>query len=228
MSYSFAGLLAIIIHLVINVRIFSKRTGALLPEERNYRAFLYSVIAYYITDTLWGVLYEQGLSLLVFIDTEIYFFVMAISVLLWIKYVLCYLHDKSLFGKILTYIGNALFVFQVIAITANLFYPILFYFDKNGEYHAESIRYIAFIIQVLMYIMISIYTFYISLKADKQIKNRYRTIGAFGLSMIFSIVLQIIYTLLPMYSVGYLVGCCVLHVFVLEEEKMNIDSHMMC
>lgn len=71
MSYSFAGLLAIIIHLVINVRIFSKRTGALLPEERNYRAFLYSVIAYYITDTLWGVLYEQGLSLLVFIVTEI-------------------------------------------------------------------------------------------------------------------------------------------------------------
>ena len=219
MSYSFAGLLAIIIHLVINVRIFSKRTGALLPEERNYRAFLYSVIAYYITDALWGVLYEQGLSLLVFIDTEIYFFVMAISVLLWIKYVLCYLRDKSLFGKILTYIGNALFVFQVIAITANLFYPILFYFDKNGEYHAEPIRYIAFIIQILMYIMISIYTFYISSKIDKQIKNRYRTIGAFGLSMIFSIALQIIYPLLPMYSVGYLLGCCVLHIFVLEEEK---------
>ncbi|MCR4667143.1 MAG: hypothetical protein K5657_07600, partial [Desulfovibrio sp.] len=67
MSYSFAGLLAIIIHSIINSNILYKRTFDLLPEERMYRLFLFSVIVYHASDSLLGIFYEQKMFIPLFI-----------------------------------------------------------------------------------------------------------------------------------------------------------------
>ncbi|MBO4335537.1 MAG: bifunctional diguanylate cyclase/phosphodiesterase, partial [Desulfovibrio sp.] len=191
----------------------------LLPEERSYRLFLYSVIVYHASDALWGILYEHNLRILVFIDTEIYFAVMAIALWLWTKFILKYLRECSRFTTAINYAGIIFCAVQLICVIANIFVPIFFYFDADGEYHSSYLRYFSFIIQVAMLSPLSAYSLFIAKKTAGQAKLRYRTIGLFGLSMDAAIGIQIFYPLLPIYSIGLLLGCCVLHTFVLEDAK---------
>ncbi len=219
MSYSLAGLLAIAIHLIINSNILFNNRWTLLPEERSYRLFLFSVVAYHATDALWGVLYEQKLLVPVFIDTEIYFAAMAVAVLLWTRFALNYLRKKNLFSALLNYAGRFFCAFQLIGVSINVFAPVFFYFDENHEYHSLILRSVSLVAQVALFLASSLYTLREAARTQGREKIRYRTIGIFGLSMSVAITVQYYYPLLPLYSIGYLLGCCVLHTFVLEDAK---------
>lgn len=48
---------------------------------------------------------------------------------------------------------------------------------------------------------------------------RHLTIGLFGIAMIILIALQVFYPLMPFYAMGYMLGTCLLHSFVMEDEK---------
>ena len=219
MSYSFAGLLAIIIVLISNSNILYNNRWVLLPEERSYRLFLFSVIIYLATDALWGVSYEQKLRIPFIVISEIWYAIIAATVFLWTKFVLSYLRINNKFSTILNYTGIVFCVFQILADVANIFTPIFFYINDSAEYHALPIRAASFIIQELIFFGTSIYTLYVTVKTHGQILKRYVTIGLFGLAMIVAIAFQLMYPELPAYTVGYLVGCCVLHTFVLEDAK---------
>ena len=103
--------------------------------------------------------------------------------------------------------------------SVNFFYPILFYFDESGVYNAGKVRYINLFIQILLFLMISAYTLFISLKKKSRRGRRYRTIGFYCVAMTIFIFAQIFYPLLPLYAIGYLLGTCIIHTFVLEDEK---------
>ena len=98
MTYSIIGILAAIV-LVITNRDVLRLTGR--PESvqilRKYRSFLFSVLAYYITDALWGILDAWRLTDLQFLDTTLYFAAMAVLVLLWTQYVIAYLEGNTSF-----------------------------------------------------------------------------------------------------------------------------------
>ena len=59
MYYSSIGILALIVHLIINFEAMrpNKRTAS-TPSRSRYRAFLLSVILYYVADLSWGFAYE--------------------------------------------------------------------------------------------------------------------------------------------------------------------------
>ena len=226
MTYSLVGILAICVHIIINIGIFRKNGESNFPAQRDYCYFLYSVIAYHATDALWGFLYEWRLAGLLYVDTALYFVMMALSVLLWTAFVIRYLEREDLldqrsdkFGKALTYAGRGFFAFQIIALAVNFFRPVLFSIDRDGEYHAEVTRYMAFALQMLMFLMTAVYTFIVSDAETETMKRRHFTIGAFGVAMLCAIGVQLSYPLLPMYSIGYLLGGCLLHTFVVEDEK---------
>ena len=109
MSYAFAGLLAIIIILISNYNILYNTRWVLLPEERSYRLFLFSVITYLVVDMLWGFSYEKKLLTTLFLVSEIWFASIAVTVLLWIKFVLSYLRINNVFSTILNYSGIIFF-----------------------------------------------------------------------------------------------------------------------
>ena len=226
MAYSMAGALAAMVHCIININILRRGGGAHLPAQDDYRRFLFSVIAYHVTDALWGVFYAGGIAPLLYADTVLYFAAMALSVLLWTTFVIRYLGTDSLIGKregkfalALHCAGQGFFVFQMAALVVNFFHPIFFSVYPNGAYRAEPVRYAAFTLQMLMFLMTSIYTFSVSDKATGFMNHRHFSIGLFGFTMIFSIAIQLYFPLLPMYSAGCLLGCCILHVFVVEDEK---------
>ena len=220
MTYSIIGILAIIVLIITNRDALWITGGAKATYiQRIYRGFLLSVASYYITDALWGILDAHHLTTLLFIDTTLYFAAMAAGVLLWTQYVIAYLESGTSFDAMLRYTGWSFFIFEIIVIVLNIFFPVMFWFDENGGYHAASMRHVTLAVQILMFLLTSFYTFRITLRAEGKIRRRNLTIGLFGVAMFALIILQIIYPLWPFYAMGYMVGTCLLHSFVMEDEK---------
>ena len=151
MTYSIIGILAAIILVIINRDVLWKADGeALTSTQKSYRYFLYGVMAYYITDLLWGILESHNLTAVLYADTVVHFIAMAAAVMLWTRYVIAYLEEKNRFGTILYYAGKMFLVLQIIFITVNLFHPVMFWFDETGAYHAGVFRYVALAIQIIL------------------------------------------------------------------------------
>lgn len=219
MLYSSAGLLALVIHLIINYDILRKNGKERFSGYHYYRHFLIAVMAYYVTDICWGLLYDRHLITLTFLDTALYFIAMACSILFWTQYVVDYLKEEKFFGTLLLSVGKLLFGFQIVVVVVNFFRPVLYSFDASGVYHAEKARYITIVVQVGMFLITSVYALIVSFRREGAIKFRHLTIGLSSLAMIVFTYFQVWYPLLPMYAIGCLLACCVLHSFVLENEK---------
>ncbi|MBR2697093.1 MAG: EAL domain-containing protein [Clostridia bacterium] len=220
MLYSSAGLLALIIHLIINQDMLTNARGTkAIPARRSYRAFLIAVTVYYGTDILWGLFYGQHLVALTFADTALYFIAMAFSVILWTRYVIKYLKKDSLFGRILTWTGRIIFAFQVLMVCVNFFAPVLYAFDADGVYHAGKARYVTLVMQIAMYLMTAVHALSFAGDGRGTMKLRHRTVGLFSAAMAGFVTAQALFPLLPLYAIGCLLGSCLLHSFVMENEK---------
>ena len=218
MTYSIIGILASII-LLINNRDILWRDKTLSETQRSYRRFLMGVLSYYITDLLWGILEEHGLTALLYADTAVHFAAMAGAVMLWTQYVTTYLSGKSRFEGMLRKAGQVFFGFELVVIVMNFFQPVLFWFDGDGAYHAGVLRFVTLAIQILLFLLTSVYTLRISAQSEGVVRHRHLTVGLFGIAMTVLIGIQVFYPLMPFYAMGYMLGTCVLHSFVLEDEK---------
>lgn len=220
MSYSGASILGLIIHLMINYDVLGEGRGSSpIPARRAYRAFSLSVIAYFITDILWGFLYERQMMRLVYADTALYFIAMAFTILLWTQFAIAYLDRDNRFARLLDIAGKLNFAFQIVVVLLNFFTPILFSFDENNVYHPLIARYITLAAQIAMFLMTAVYAFGVALKSKGTKRFRHRTVGIFSMTMAVFDLLQTLYSLLPMYAIGCILGGCLLHSFVLENEK---------
>ena len=221
MSYSSVAFLCLIIFFIINYNIIMKRRDDLyekIPAIKNYRDFLIAVLVFFVTDAIWGVLEEADLRVLLFADTTIFFCIMALTVFLWSRCILAYLNEVTKMMKFVNFTGWFVFFGQCIVVLINIFLPIMFYIDENGDYHACPVRYVSMVVQILMYLMTTAYMFYTTLKSKKiKLKISHMTIGLFGLVMTIFITLQALYPMLPLYSIGYIIGTCLLFTFVLED-----------
>jgi len=217
MTYSLVGIIAILVHLIVNLDIFFRiRNKKPFMGQKYYLIFLLSVIAYHITDVLWGFLWEAKLYIPLFVDTVIYFLTMASSILAWGYFVYKFLGSKN---KRMVFIGSGVFIIQILIIALNFEFPILFTISKECEYKAEVARYVILIIQMMMYLALAAVTFYESKKKDNELRRRYLIVAIFSIFMLIAILLQALFPLIPMYSYGYLFGICILHTLVVEDEK---------
>ncbi|MBQ3429557.1 MAG: response regulator [Mogibacterium sp.] len=220
MTYSIIGILAAIILLIINRDVLWASDGKTLSKtEKNYRRFLRGIMAYLITDMLWGILDANHLITANIINTSIHFIAMAAAVMLWTRYVISYLEKKNLFGSILYYSGSIFLGLVILAVIVNIFRPVIFSFDENGTYSAGIARYLILAVQIVLFLLTSVYTLNITTKTEGKEKRRHMTIGLFGVAMTAFILVQVFYPLLPFYAMGYMLGTCVLHSFVVEDEK---------
>ena len=227
MSYASIGLISLIILIINNFDVLRELSrGIIIPVHAVYRRFLYSVVAYFLVDSLWGLFYDLKITFIAYIITIIYFLIMALSVFLWTRYVIASLGRDTFFQKLLSYIGWGFLIFEIIILVINLFVPIAFWFDEKGEYHASTARYVNFIIQIFMFLITAIHMSMAALKTSGSLRFRHRTIGAFSVGMCVFVLAQAQYPLMPLYSVGYLIGTCLLHAFVLEDEKQEYQREL--
>ena len=229
MSYSTTGLLALLVHVIVNydvIRNAHYRKGT--PAADAYRGLILAVLVFYLTDILWGIFYDARLVVLTTADTVLYFVAMAATVFLWTRYVFLYL---KLNGKLMQFLSIAGWMFLILfslVLFLNIFAPLMFWFDPAGNYHAGMMRYILLGLQVLLFLSTAVYVFVASRKAEKSVKRHYKAIGSFGLTMTVMVVLQVFFSLLPLYSMGCLLSVCILHTFVVgdmkEDRRMELEE----
>ncbi len=222
MFYSVIGLLALVLHCIINIEfLLPGNTSKLSPEMRSYRVFFCSVLVFYVSDILWGTLSALGIRPLAYIDTMLFFLSMVWSVLLWTKFVIEYLKRNNRFTQLLTYGAWAIVTFEVVALLINFIAPIVFSYDENGVYHTGFGRIITLISQVILYLFT---TFYSMMEAHRQeegiAKMNHASIGISGLIMAAFIFFQALEPNVPFYTMGCIIAGCIIHTFVVQGEKL--------
>ena len=111
MYYSSFGILAIIHHMILNYNVLRKgKEESSDKASYHYRLFLNALLVFYAADLLWGFLVESGIRLLAYADTWLFFATMALSVLLWTRYVVAFLDKKGIRSTSFLAAGRAILV----------------------------------------------------------------------------------------------------------------------
>ncbi len=231
MSYSIIGLLALIINLIINresLKIVRERENERRAVSR-YRHFLAAANCYFVTDILWGFLYErrelEAVFPFLFLDCELYFLFMFLTMTAWVRYVLSYWNQGGLRGKILLGAVWSMFALALVCLAINFFHPCIFSFDERRDYVTAPGRHIAFVLQIVLYVAASIYTLYAGRKLIGGQKSRHVAVGLTCLVMEFFSVWQILQPQYPIYAMGLAVGICVIHSFVEARERKEKEMY---
>ena len=229
MSYTTFTVIALVIHFIISFDIFrSKVVNERLPAIKPYKIFLISIAIFYIADILWGVFDRYHLATALYIDTVFYFVTMGATILFWTRYIVRLLEKRKVIVRIFEYIGFAFFAAQMILLILNIPFPILFRVDPNtAVYESYLSRNIMLWFQIGMYLLIAIYTFIYVFKSDAEFKRRNLAISVFSITTAVFIFVQLFDPFQPYYSMGMLVGVCILSSFVVndirEEYKVALD-----
>ena len=222
MYYSTIGLLAVLVLFIVNQDILlHPQVSYNKPVWKVYRRFLFAVLIYYIVDILWGILEDQKLTAALFVDTTIYFVAMAVGIAFWAEYTVSYLEEKNAYGRFLIHVGRAIAIIITILVVVNIFTPVLFTIDKACVYHDLATRDVMLACQILMLLTISVYAFVSMLRTDKSSgkRQRFRILASFGMIMGLFLFIQLFFPYLPVYSIAYMLGTCMLHSFVAIDEK---------
>ncbi|MBP5445180.1 MAG: GGDEF domain-containing protein [Acholeplasmatales bacterium] len=232
MSYAMVGFVALFVVLIINSDIiFIRDETSNIKHIKAYRCFLYSVMFFCFFDGMWGVLEEVNSVIAIFIDTSLFFAAMAISVLFWANYVNKYVAAKTKMNRFwntfLTVTSFVIFTYTMVIVIINIFpnTRILFDFGKEAAEHDQNgydpniCRYILFGLQAAMFLLTSIVAFYNGFKVKANLKHRHFAISGFGIVMSLAILAQIFFPFIALYSIGLVLGICVIHTFVVASEK---------
>lgn len=224
MYYASFGILAVILHLILNHDVIKngKKEPSYGPNYR-YRLFLSALMLFYLTDLLWGFAEDSKILLFVYIDTVLFFASMAASVLLWTRYVVSFLDKKGQRAKSFLAGGKFIFGFVMLILIINFFKPIVFSFTDKVEYVPASGRYLILGAQFLLFVFIAVYSLYVAYKSEARERAHYMTVGVSGGIMSVFIVVQTFNPFAPFYTIGCLIANCLMHVFVEEDEKRQQD-----
>jgi len=118
-----------------------------------------------------------------------------------------------------------MFTLGLIYLIINCFHPFIFSFNEEHEYIIESGRHIAFILQIALYLVTTIYMVYIARKSRGGDRIRYFSVGTTCFVMDLFLILQIFDYRYPSYATGLIIGICVIHSFVESRERKEKEIY---
>ncbi len=224
MYYSSFGILAVVLHLILNHDVLKNGKNEPSTGFRfRYRQFLNALLIFYISDLLWGFLVESKIRPIAYADTFLFFASMAISVLLWTRYVAAYIDKKRRRSTSFLIAGWVIAAFVMILLIANFFTPIVFTFTDDSEYVPGYGRYILLIVQFLLFVIMSLYSLFVSHRSEGHDRTHYLAVSASGGVMAVLIVIQSLFPYAPFYTIGCLIANVIIHVFVEEDEMERLN-----
>ena len=222
MPYQVFVFVALAIHVLINFNMFIKNDNT--PAIRQYRLFAITIAVFYLVDGLWGVFDANKMGLALYIDTFIYFILMGGTIFFWTHFVVKYMDGNNIFSKIISITGALFFLSEIILVIVNIFTPILFTVDESAVYHSCPARDIMLYLQIAMYSIVLIYSLVYTIIRKTESFRRYIAVSLFSLGMIICIAIQLSDPYLPFYSIGLLIGVCILETYVLNESKERFKN----
>ena len=155
MPYSIISILALILNLIINrdtlirPKGWSDKFKTRKEFITRYRHFLMVSNLYFIVDIGWGLLYQyndiDAVFPVLYTDCVLYFILMFMTILTWMRSFIAYLDTTDRWSKILLSLVWTMFTLGLIYLIINRFHPFIFSFNDEHEYVPEAGRPIAFI-----------------------------------------------------------------------------------
>ena len=218
--YSSIAGIALIVHLIINwQQLVDWRNAKSRLGGTEAMRFLLGMSAFFVVDILWGVFAGSAWPRLLYIDTNLFFLMMALSIFFWTRYVVAYLELDGWSRGCLLWTGRGMLAFFIAALVVNGFTDSFFSISAQGVYSAGPLRQLVLVLLVAFNALCSGLTLLKLLRTEGALHRRNKMVFAFGIAMTAAILLQLADPFLPLYSIGSLVGCCFLHVFVFEDER---------
>lgn len=228
MAYFVIPFIALIVHALVNSDVFLPgNPSAKQRTFRSYRFFIFSTLAFFIADGLWGIFSAAKFVIPSYIATYLFFSFISVTVFSWTHYVVDYLEKKNIFSKMLSIIGWIfLFVTTGLLIT-NIFTPIMFSFTEEGDYTAKIVRTVFYISLIVLFFLTSLYSLvFVFINKDKRLRSKHIAIFFFGIVMSASILVQVFYPLSPIYSSGLLIGLTVVRLFIATQERNDFTREL--
>ena len=225
MPYYAFLIVAIVIHLTINIDTLRRKRTEAVYGLRPFKLFLTAILAFYITDLFWGIFDANKLALALYVDTFIYFVLMGLTVYLWMRFAIRFINMKNVFGKVLEMVGLAFLLAEVVILIVNIFTPILFEIDfETAAYKTHPARDIMLWIQISLYLLTFVFYLAITFRSSPKMRRRILAISAFSLTCAVLMFAQIFDPYLPLYSMAILIGICVLHAFMVNDVRHDMAS----
>lgn len=180
-------------------------------------------IFFCIQDMAWGLCdcnIIRGDTAL-FIASSVFHLAIVFTSFYCMKFFLCYLENYISYKKTCIHICLCVIVIQVMLVTANLFYPVLFRIEA-GEYVAKTYRPLSFLNQYIVYSVSGIMTFSCIKKVDKKQKDKYKAVFLVAIIPLMTGVFQLYYIEAPFYSLGYFLECTIVHTFIITKERNEL------
>ena len=217
-TYSIFSTVAIAIHLIINFDLMVGR-GVATVRGMRYRGFLFGVLAYYVTDAIWGVLTGLGWTRVLYVETAFFFLSLVAFVFMWSRFATNYLGFGKWAARTLMWYGHALLAFNLAALVVNPFCNCFYYFDAQGSYLTGSARDVAFVLLVVFDALIAAFSLAKAVASSDSVRRRSIMVLLSCVTMGVAIVLQVVWPLTPFTALGCLIVNCFFQVFVIQDEQ---------
>jgi len=217
MYWIVALLFAVLLGLVFYHDVKNKKKSG--NASKKFRDLLIWVIFFCVQDCMWG-LCEAGLIRgegIFFLVSSVFHLSTVVTTFFWLYYILSVLDYRVKHKKIYLAIDGLVIFFEACLVAMNFFTPTLFSI-KNGVYHTEYLRSLTFINQYAVYIIIGIATLLQAIKERGKERERFRSVFFFALAPILMGAFQLLFPEGPFYSMGYFIGCFVIHLFVVSKD----------
>lgn len=188
--------------------------------EKSYRVMASWVIFFCLQDTVWGLCEANVIKsdIIFFISSSIFHISTVVTTFFWLNYVLEFLGDGINNKKIYLVLDAIVIFCELLLVVINCFRTTLFKI-VDGNYITGDYRALTFFNQYIVYFIIGLATLVLALKKETKDRENYRTVFGFTLAPIALGVCQLLFPDAPFFSLGYFLGCFIIHIFIVTQNR---------
>ena len=220
MHYSLISIVGLVLLILTNYDAFIPK---LRKKDTNftdaYKGFLYAMFVFYIADAFWGLFWYLSLRTALNIASIFYFITMSLTVPFFVKYTVEYVGEKRIIKNVFLIIASIFFIFSFCVCIINIFTPIMFSIDNEANFISLKFRYIILGIHFILILLVAIYAFVESVLTKGINGRKYLAIAIFGFIVVIAIIIQMAIPSVSFFTIGSMVGTCMLRTFVIDTEK---------
>ena len=187
--------------------------------DRAYLRLVRFTVFFCIHDALWGALGCGATCFphLFFVSSSVFHASAAVVAFLLLDFVLLFLRIENLWRGVFKYAALFLVALQIGLLVSNFFTRFMFNVDDSCVYSVTRYRNLLFYFQYATYVVIA----FISLvravcSISLRVRKDYFSVFLFVMAPIVCGILQEYSPFVPYYSIGYLLGSCIIFSFVIN------------
>ena len=228
--YAVAALTCALVVLILPARTM-KALSRKDPLDRAFIELNVWVVVFCLADGLWGVLASDAVMNdgMLRVASFIFHLFASFTPLVWLHFVLTYLGNVRL-RRLFVTVAVLLFAGEVLLLLYNISSPLVFYLDSEGAYNSGPMRRYLFYAQYVNYLTMAAVAL-VKLVGNARNRSGHYAVLAFVAAPIVCGIFQQIYPDAPAYSIGYMLGFCVVYSFVVTgmlearvAESMQMNS----